>query len=67
MGPYTLVLNLDVTFQPGLGAEEVEQAIDQMEHAIRAEHEHVKYIFVEVQSLATRKRGEGGAPSSPAP
>jgi hypothetical protein len=38
-----------------------------MEHAIRAEHEHVKYIFVEVQSLATRKRGEGGAPSSPAP
>lgn len=66
MGPYTLVLNLDVAFQPGLSAEEVEQAIDQMEQAIRAEHEYVKYIFVEARSLAARERGEGGTPSAPA-
>ncbi len=65
MGPYTLVLNLDIDFESNLSAEKVEQAVDQMEKAIRAEHEHVKYIFVEVQSLAARQKGSTGAAASP--
>jgi cation diffusion facilitator family transporter len=66
MGPYTLVLNLDIHFEPNLSAEKVEQAVDQMEKAIRTEHEYVKYIFVEVQSLAARKKDGGGSPAASA-
>lgn len=60
MGPYTLVLNIELDFQDNLTAEKVERAIDTMEQAIRAEHEHVKYIFVEARSLAKRRRSKGG-------
>jgi len=60
MGPYTLVLNMEIAFQPDLSAEGVEQAVDHMEQAIRTEHEHVKYIFVEAESLAQRKTGRAG-------
>jgi len=66
MGPYTLVLNLEIDFESSLSAEKVEQAVDQMEKAIRAEHEHVKYIFVEAQSLAARPKGSTGASAPPA-
>ncbi|NBB74649.1 MAG: cation diffusion facilitator family transporter [Bacteroidetes bacterium] len=59
MGPYTLVLNMEIVFQPGRSAEEVEQAVDHMEQAIRAEHDHVKYIFIEAASLAKRTSGGG--------
>ncbi len=56
MGPYALVLNMEVHFEVDLSAEEVEQAIDGMEKAIRAEHDEVKYVFIEAESLAARKR-----------
>jgi cation diffusion facilitator family transporter len=68
MGPYTLILNLEIDFRSTLSAEEVEQAIDQMERAIRTEHKYIKYIFVEMQSLAARQRGgPGGSTTAPAP
>lgn len=56
MGPYTLVLNMELQFRKGLDAEGVEQAIDRMERAIREAHPEVAYIFVEAESLSTRQR-----------
>jgi len=64
MGPYTLVLNMEVDFQADLSANEVEETIDRMEQAIRAKHEHVKYIFIEAKSLSARKRTAGEGPAS---
>ena len=55
MGPYAIVLNLEVHFEAHLNAEAVEQAVESMEHAIRAKHKDVKYIFVEAKALAARK------------
>jgi len=48
---------MEIVFQPGRSAEEVERAVDHMEQAIRAEHDHVKYIFIEAASLAKRTSG----------
>jgi hypothetical protein len=61
MGPYTLVLNMELHFRDGLDAEGVEQAIDRMERAIREAHGNVKYIFIEAESLSGRTRDEGHA------
>jgi len=58
MGPYTLVLNMDLQFRDGLDAEGVERAIDRMERAIREQHADVKYIFVEAESLSGRARAK---------
>jgi len=64
MGPYTLVLNMDLQFRDGLDADGVEQAIDRMERAIREKHETVKYIFIEAESLsAARHKGDAPAAS----
>jgi cation diffusion facilitator family transporter len=63
MGPYTLVLNMELQFRKGLDAQGVEQAIDRMERAIREEHPEVKYIFVEAESLSGRAR-DGQRPAN---
>jgi cation diffusion facilitator family transporter len=56
MGPYTLVLNMELTFTPDLSAYEVESAVDRLERRIREEHPEVKYIFIEAESLSARRR-----------
>ncbi len=64
MGPYTLILNMDLDFRDGLDAEGVGQAIDRMERTIREAHPEVKYIFVEAESLSDRGRdGRRSRPS----
>jgi divalent metal cation (Fe/Co/Zn/Cd) transporter len=55
---------MEIAFRSDLSAEEVGQAVDQMEQAIRAAHEHVKYIFIEAKSLS--KRPSGGSSSAEA-
>lgn len=47
LGPKTVILALKVELQPGLDLAGVEEAIDQIEHAIRQELPHMRYIFVE--------------------
>lgn len=69
MGPERVVLNLEVTFDPALEAEEIEAAVDRLERGVREEYDTVKYIFVEAKSLAGRQRDEppvNGAPDAPA-
>lgn len=50
MGPTSVVLALKVRFEPGLTLPEVEAAIDDLEHRIRAEVPAMKKIFVEPDS-----------------
>ena len=50
MGPTDIVVNLDVDFQPGLSASEVEATIDQIEEAVRSVVPSATMIFVEPES-----------------
>jgi len=52
MGPYSLLLNMDLTFREDLNAEEVEQAVDRLEKEIRQQHPTVQYIFIEADAIA---------------
>ena len=58
MGPQTIILNLDLMFDSSLSAQAIERAIDRLEHVIRTEHEQVKYIFIEVESLTRHQQEE---------
>ena len=58
MGPQTIILNLDLMFDPSLSAQAIEKAIDRLERAIRTEHEQIKYIFIEVESLTRHQQEE---------
>ena len=51
MGPYSLLLNMDLAFHENLSAEEVEQAVDRLEKTIRQEHPTVQYIFIEANAI----------------
>ena len=51
LGPEEILVNLDINFANGLSTDQVEQAIDEVEHAIRKELPTVKKIFVEAESL----------------
>ncbi len=55
LGPADAVLALDVQFRRELSSEEVEQAIDRLQDAIRAKHPQFKRIFVEAKRLAARR------------
>ncbi|GAB3231761.1 cation diffusion facilitator family transporter [Hymenobacter seoulensis] len=57
MGPQDVVLALDVEFHDHLSAVEVEQAVDQLQDAIRAKHPEFKRIFVEAKALTSKERG----------
>lgn len=51
LGPHEVLVNLDVQFRKTLTADEIEQAVDRLETAIRRRHPDVARIFVEVESL----------------
>ena len=54
LGPNDVVLALDVEFINTLTAQEIEQAIDDLQDAVRAQHPEFKRIFVEAKSLSKR-------------
>lgn len=49
--PTDVLLNLDIRFQRDLKAEEIAEAIDRLEKAIRDQHPEINHIFVEAKSL----------------
>lgn len=49
LGPYDILLALDVEFVAERNADEVAIAIRRIEHRIRERHEEVRYVFVETQ------------------
>lgn len=52
LGPDDVMLALDVEFRDELSANEVEEAVDALQNAIRAEYPGIKRIFIEAKSLA---------------
>ena len=56
LGPEDILVNLDINFANGLSTDQVEEAIDKVEHAIRKELPAVKKIFVEAESLKKRPK-----------
>ena len=56
MGPHDVVLALDVEFHDHLSANEVEEAVDRLQDAIRAKHPEFKRIFVEAKGLTGKNR-----------
>lgn len=63
MGPYTLLLNMDLDFRDNLNAEQVEEAVDRLEKAIRKEYPVIQYIFIEAQALTQSKERRDSEPS----
>lgn len=58
MGPYTVVLNMELAFAPDRTADQIEAAVDRLEKQIREQHPDVAYIFIETASITGRKRSE---------
>ncbi|MCL4854181.1 MAG: cation diffusion facilitator family transporter [Bryobacteraceae bacterium] len=58
-GPHTVLLTTEVEFRDGLSGQEVEEAVDRIEKAIRREHPHVHHIFIEAESIAETTKPPG--------
>ncbi|PEN05187.1 transporter [Longimonas halophila] len=56
MGPYNLVLNIEINFDANLTAAEITQTVNAFEDAVREAHPEITYIFVEAESLSGRRR-----------
>jgi cation diffusion facilitator family transporter len=51
LGPEDVLLNVEVTFTPGLPAEEVHDAVHRIEERITGSYPEVDRIFIEVEAL----------------
>lgn len=69
LGPDDVLVNLDLSFAPELGVEQVAAAVDRLEKRIKDEHPRVRYLFMEVASMTGRLEGarEDESGQSPAP
>ncbi|MBT6203574.1 MAG: cation diffusion facilitator family transporter [Alphaproteobacteria bacterium] len=56
MGPGDILLNLSIDFDSGLDAEDLEQAVAEIERDIKTRHPEVKRIFIEAQDWAAHRR-----------
>jgi len=59
-GPHTILLAMDLQFRKNLSAAEVENSIDILEDKIRKQHEDVKHIFIESESISPRPQARSG-------
>ena len=57
LGPDDVLLNIEVTFTPGLRAEEIHEAVHRIEERINGPYPEVSRIFIEVEALARRAAG----------
>lgn len=55
MGPHDVLLTMETEFRPGLTAAETARVIDRLDKEIRGRHPEIKHIFVEAQSIASKK------------
>lgn len=60
-GPDSVLLTMEIEFQPALSAADVASAIARIDHAIRSQHSKVRAIFVETQSIAALVRTRAGS------
>ncbi|MBD2767156.1 cation diffusion facilitator family transporter [Hymenobacter sp. BT664] len=61
LGPADVILALDIEFANHLSANEVEQAVDELQNAIRARHPQFKRIFIEAKAIDENERVESAA------
>ena len=64
-GPHAVLLTMNVQFRPNLPANAIEAAIHRIEHAIRAGHPEIKYIYLEVGSIRSTANPESEAFADP--
>jgi cation diffusion facilitator family transporter len=50
-GPHDVLLAIDVEFKSQLSAEQIGDAINRVETAIRAQHPEIRHIFIEAKAL----------------
>lgn len=62
MGPFEILLAIDVKFKRDLSSEEIENAIARLERAIFSKHPEVKRIFIEAKSITSKNFGEDAKP-----
>ena len=54
-GPHTVLLAMDLQFRKNLSAAELEQTVDRLEETIRKQHQNIKHIFIESDSLPSSR------------
>jgi divalent metal cation (Fe/Co/Zn/Cd) transporter len=54
LGPEEVLLNLHVQFRPGQSTEDLIEAVDRLERAIRKQHPKMRRIFLEIERLRHR-------------
>jgi cation diffusion facilitator family transporter len=60
-GPDQILVGLDVQFRHGLSSQELEEAVDRIEAAIRRRLPQVRHIFLKAESITARPGGQGEA------
>ena len=53
-GPATILLTVDIEFDPTLSASAVEATVDRLEKAIRQRHPKIKHIYIEAGAIGAR-------------
>jgi cation diffusion facilitator family transporter len=56
-GPDEVLLNVDIRFEESLSLAELSVAIDRIEASIRSHHPEIKRIFIEFESLTSKRHG----------
>lgn len=68
MGPDEIVVAMDLRFYRKLQSHEIADAVNRIERAIKAEHPDVRYLFMEVESIARREADRDlSSPALPTP
>ena len=55
LGPQDVLVNLDIQFKDELSADDIEAAVDRIEATIRKTYPNVKRIYIEAESIRTKR------------
>jgi divalent metal cation (Fe/Co/Zn/Cd) transporter len=55
MGPYEILLAMDIKFKSSLSSGDIEAAIVRLERSILERHPEIKRIFIEARSITSKE------------